>query len=120
MTDLPNSESFQALSASAAEGVSPAGDLPVLAEDDAETLSQPRRRRSFRFHFGVAFVLGFLLVAGIGTGVIYAWGKQYDGRVLPGGAVHLGDDGLIVAVTVLEITFLALVRSTCRPSAEMP
>jgi vancomycin resistance protein YoaR len=92
MTDLPNSESFQALNASTAEGVSPAGDLPVVVEDDAETLSQPRRRRSFRFHFGVAFVLGFLLVAGIGTGVIYAWGKQYDGRVLPG--VRIGTTAL--------------------------
>src|SRR4029077_1844563 len=53
----------------------------------------PPRRRSLAPRFGVSFVLGFLLAAGIGAGVLYAWGQQYDGRVLPGvrvGSTELG------------------------------
>ena len=55
--------------------------------------AQPRRRRSLALRFGVSFVLGFLLAAGIGAGVLYAWGQQYEGRVLPGvrvGSTELG------------------------------
>jgi len=71
--------------------------VPVLplaaAVTDAEPLAWPRRRRSLALRFGVSFVLGFLLAAGIGAGVLYAWGQQYDGRVLPGvrvGSTELG------------------------------
>ena len=55
--------------------------------------ARPRRRRSLALRFGVSFVLGFLLAAGIGAGVLYAWGQQYEGRVLPGvrvGSTELG------------------------------
>ena len=37
--------------------------------------------------------MGFLLAVGIGAGVLYAWGQQYEGRVLPGvrvGSTELG------------------------------
>jgi vancomycin resistance protein YoaR len=37
--------------------------------------------------------VGFLLAVGIGTGVLYGWGQQYDGRVMPGvriGSTELG------------------------------
>ena len=53
----------------------------------------PRRRRSLALRFGVSFVLAFLLTVGIGGGVLYAWGQQYEGRVLPGvrvGSTELG------------------------------
>ena len=60
---------------------------------DWEPTAPPRRRRSFALRFGVAFVFGFVLAFGIGAGVLYAWGQQYDGRVLPGvrvGSMELG------------------------------
>jgi vancomycin resistance protein YoaR len=63
----------------------------AVAEGAAPT--QPRRRRSLVLRFGVAFVLGFALVVAVGGGVMYAWAKQYDGRVLPGvriGSANLG------------------------------
>ncbi|HEV8545941.1 MAG TPA: VanW family protein, partial [Candidatus Limnocylindrales bacterium] len=58
-----------------------------------EAPARPRRRRSLALRFGVSFVLGFVLVVGIGAGVMYAWGEQYEGRVLPGvrvGSTELG------------------------------
>jgi vancomycin resistance protein YoaR len=68
--------------------------LPVAAAvTDAEPPARPRRRRSLALRFGVAFVLGLLLATGVGAGVLYAWGQQYDGRVLPGvrvGSTELG------------------------------
>ena len=71
--------------------------VPVLplaaAVTDGEPPARPRRRRSLALRFGVSFVLGFLLAVGIGAGVLYAWGQQYDGRVLPGvrvGSTELG------------------------------
>ena len=71
--------------------------VPVLplaaAVTDGKPPARPRRRRSLVLLFGVSLVLGFLLAAGIGTGVLYAWGQQYDGRVLPGvrvGSTELG------------------------------
>jgi len=68
--------------------------MPVVAATtDGEPTARPRRRRSLAVRFGVSFVLGFLLAAGIGGGVLYAWGRQYEGRVLPGvrvGSTELG------------------------------
>jgi vancomycin resistance protein YoaR len=58
------------------------------------TPSTPRpatgsRRRSLGLRFLVAFLLGIALVAGVGGGALYAYGQQYEGRVLPG--VRVGD-----------------------------
>ncbi len=71
--------------------------VPVLplaaAVADDEPPARPRRRRSLALRFGVSFVLGLLLAVGIGAGALYAWGQQYDGRVLPGvrvGSTNLG------------------------------
>ncbi|HEV8403122.1 MAG TPA: VanW family protein [Candidatus Limnocylindrales bacterium] len=68
--------------------------LPLTAAaTDGGPAARPRRRRSFAFRFGVAFVLGFLLAIGTGAGILYAWGQQYDGRILPGvrvGSTELG------------------------------
>jgi vancomycin resistance protein YoaR len=68
--------------------------VPVAAVvTDAEPPARPRRRRSLALRFGVSFALGFVLAAGIGAGALYAWGQQYEGRVLPGvrvGSTELG------------------------------
>jgi vancomycin resistance protein YoaR len=60
---------------------------------DGETPTRPRRRRSLALRFGVAFVLGFVLAAGVGVGAMYAWGAQYEGRVLPGVRIGTTDIG---------------------------
>ena len=71
--------------------------MPVVplaaAVADDEPPARPRRRRSLALRFGVAFVLGFVLAAGIGAGILYAWGQQYEGRVLPGVRVGSTDLG---------------------------
>ncbi len=71
--------------------------VPVLplaaAVTEGEPSARPRHRRSLALRFGVAFVLGILLAVGVGAGALYAWGQQYDGRVLPGvrvGSTELG------------------------------
>jgi vancomycin resistance protein YoaR len=75
-------------------GVDAVPTLPVVADvTGGEPPARPRRRRSLALRFGVSFVLGVLLAVGIGAGVLYAWGQQYDGRVLPGvsvGSTELG------------------------------
>ncbi len=80
-----------------ANATQPVDVVPVLplaaAVPDGEPPARRRRRRSLALRFGVSFVLGVLLVVGIGTGILYAWGQQYDGRVLPGvrvGSTELG------------------------------
>ena len=71
--------------------------VPVLPLAAAVTAAKPpappRRRRSLALRFGVSFVFGFLLAVGIGAGVMYAWGLQYEGRVLPGVRVGSTDLG---------------------------
>ena len=65
-----------------------------------EPPAPPRRRRSLVLRFGVAFVLGCLLAVGVGAGALYAWGQQYDGRVLPGVSVGSTDLGGLTAEQV--------------------
>ena len=50
------------------------------------------RTRRLLPRFLVAFVVGLLAVLAIGFGALYAWGQQYDGRVLPG--VRVGTTAL--------------------------
>ena len=68
--------------------------MPLAAAvTDGERPAPRRRRRSLALRFGVSFVLGVLLAVGIGAGALYAWGQQYEGRVLPGvrvGSAELG------------------------------
>jgi vancomycin resistance protein YoaR len=68
----------------------PAGDpdLAALVGGGDAVARPPRRRRSLAVRFGASFVAGVLLAAGVGVGALYAWGQQYDGRILPG--VHVG------------------------------
>jgi vancomycin resistance protein YoaR len=70
----------------------PAAAAPAAAVTDGEPAARPRRRRSHVLRFGGAFVLGFLLTVAISGGVVYAWGQQYEGRVLPG--VRIGSTDL--------------------------
>ena len=75
-------------------GVDAVPVLPLAAAvTDGEPPARPRRRRSLALRFGVSFVLGLLLAVGVGAGALYAWGQQYEGRVLPGvrvGSTELG------------------------------
>ena len=75
-------------------GVDAVPVLPLAAAVTyGEPPARPRRRRSLALRFGVSFVLGVLLAVGIGAGALYAWGQQYDGRVLPGVRVGSTDLG---------------------------
>lgn len=47
------------------------------------------RRPSARLSFGVAFVLGLVAALLLGVGALYAYDRQFSGRILPG--VHVGD-----------------------------
>ena len=69
--------------------VAAVAEPPVAPSVQGET---PRRRRSLALRFTFAFLLGVLLVVGVGAGGLYAWGQQFDGRVLPG--VHVGSTDL--------------------------
>ncbi len=65
----------------------------AAAVTEGEAPAPSGRRRSLALRFGVSFVLGVLLALGVGVGALYAWGQQYDGRVLPGvriGSTELG------------------------------
>jgi vancomycin resistance protein YoaR len=58
-----------------------------------EPASPTGRTRGLLPRFILAFVLGLIAVLGLGVGALYAWGQQYDGRVLPGvrvGSTELG------------------------------
>ena len=111
MTDLPHSAADPELAAlvrrdepidAAPADTSPTSEYGVeavqvapleAAVTDGEPAARPRRRRSLALFFGVSAVVGFVLTAGIGVGVLYAWGQQYEGRVLPGvrvGSTELG------------------------------
>jgi vancomycin resistance protein YoaR len=103
MTDQPNSTPDGATTISEPDAdtsptseavVDPVPVLPlVVPVTDGEPPAPPRRRRPLALRFGFAFVLGFMLAIGIGTGVLYAWGQQYDGRILPGVSVGSADLG---------------------------
>jgi vancomycin resistance protein YoaR len=63
-------------------GVDAVPVLPLAAVVPDGAAAPPRRRRSLVLRFGISFVLAFLLALGLGVGALYAWGQQYDGRVL--------------------------------------
>jgi vancomycin resistance protein YoaR len=98
MTDLPTSAPDAAGGAFTPHGEAPDVDaVPVVPLAAPVIGGEPpaprRRRRSLALRFGVAFVVGLVLALGIGTGALYAWGQQYEGRVLPGvriGSTELG------------------------------
>src|SRR5687767_12348389 len=46
------------------------------------TFVRPRPRRRSRFL--VAFLAGLLAALALGTGALYAWDQEYEGRILPG------------------------------------
>ena len=94
------------------DGVDAVPVLPLAAVvTEGDPPAGPRRRRSLAVRFGVAFLVGFLLAVGIGSGVLYAWGQQYDGRVLPGvrvGSTELGGLTREQAATQIENAYGSL------------
>ena len=91
MTDLTSTTATPVSDAAGPEPGTSAGDHAGAAT--GSLLAAPRKRRSFAVRFGVSFVLGVLLALGVGVGVLYAWGHQFDGRILPGvrvGGTELG------------------------------
>jgi len=51
---------------------------------DAPTLHTGRRLASGRARFAIAFVAGLAAALALGAGALYAFERQYDGRILPG------------------------------------
>jgi vancomycin resistance protein YoaR len=92
--DLTAGDAMPEVGADATERVDTVPVLPLAAAvSDSEPPAPPLRRRSLALRFGVSFVLGLLLAFSAGAGVLYAWGQQFDGRVLPGvrvGSAELG------------------------------
>ena len=75
------------------------GAAPAAGVPDAPTLAQAAvssptgvvarpvaapRHRGLALRFAFSFLVGVLLVVGVGGGALFAWGQQYDGRILPG------------------------------------
>ena len=65
-----------------------APDLPpIAATEDGSGPAEPHRP-SARLSFGIAFLLGLVAALLIGVGALYAYDRQFTGRILPG--VHVG------------------------------
>ena len=95
MTDVPFPDADLTANTATPDGETLGGDpQPVeTAVVGAETFARPRRGRRFALRFGLSFALGLVVAGGIGAGALYAWGLQYEGRVLPGvrvGSTELG------------------------------
>jgi vancomycin resistance protein YoaR len=94
LVSRPGDPDLAALVRPAPEPVAPAvapaaySVAPAIA---VVTARAPHRRRSLAARFAISFLLGIALVVGIGAGALYAWGRQYDGRVLPGVRVGATD-----------------------------
>jgi vancomycin resistance protein YoaR len=93
MTDLPNAIGDGTTDATATDIETPVPDPGLVVVTDHVVPDAPRRRKSLAVRFGASFVVGVLLAAGVGAGVLYAWGQQYDGRVLPGVSIGSTDLG---------------------------
>ena len=99
--EQPSSSAAPATGDGAAAGTDATGPVidavPVLPLAAAVTDGEPRHRLGAEDRSPSAsaslFVLGVLLAVGIGNGVLYAWGQQYDGRVLPGVRIGSTDIG---------------------------
>src|SRR5512141_382982 len=66
---------------------------PADAPEPADAPGAPEapeapRRSSVRVNFGLAFVLGLAAALLLGVGALYAYDRQFTGRILPG--VHVG------------------------------
>ena len=63
--------------------LAPAPEFEFESETGAES-----RRPSASLTFGLAFVLGLMAALLLGVGALYAYDRQFSGRILPG--VHVG------------------------------
>ncbi len=62
----------------------PAPTEAVPASPEPVAPPPSHRGRALGARFAIAFVLGALLVVGVGSAGLYAYGQQYTGRILPG------------------------------------
>jgi vancomycin resistance protein YoaR len=89
-------------------------------------------RPSMRLRFGVAFLVGLLISMALGVGALYAYDRQYEGRILPGvsiGGVDLsGFDPAAASAAIHQaydhlgegsITFRAEGKRTTIPYSEI-
>lgn len=65
----------------------PAANSPEPSSEPLRDANRPRRP-SARVSFGIAFVLGLVAALLLGVGALYAYDRQFTGRILPG--VHVG------------------------------
>jgi vancomycin resistance protein YoaR len=83
----------------------------MTTDTETETPAPSPRRRSLGIRFALAFLLGLILVAGVGGGALYAYGQQYTGRILPGvrvGDVDLSGQSAAGARSTLESAYASL------------
>jgi vancomycin resistance protein YoaR len=81
--DAPESPDPAAVPGPEADGLAELPDAPQADEPGGET-----HRPSARLSFGVAFALGLVAALLLGVGALYAYDRQFTGRILPG--VHVG------------------------------
>src|SRR5260221_12913721 len=67
--------------------LAPAPEFEFEFEFESETGAESRRP-SASLTFGLAFVLGLVAALLLGVGALYAYDRQFSGRILPG--VHVG------------------------------
>jgi len=68
-------------------------EIPATPDPEIRATPAPATRgRRLAMRFALSFLLGVAIVVGLGAGALYAWGRQYDGRILPG--VHTGTTDL--------------------------
>jgi vancomycin resistance protein YoaR len=95
----------------------------LLTAPPADTILMPdlvpesvdRRRPSARVRFGVAFLIGLLAALALGAGALYAFDRQYTGRILPGvrtGGVDLSGLTPAEAGVRLETAFASFGQGT--------
>jgi vancomycin resistance protein YoaR len=87
--------------------------VTTAADAIPATSAPPPRRPSRRVRFGAAFLAGLIAVMALGTGALYAFDQQYQGRVLPGvraGSADLSGLNPAAARRALEDAFTGLAR----------
>ena len=81
---------------------------PLFAFDPADEVTVARRRGRGVRRFFVAFLIGLIGILAIGAGGLYAYDRQFEGRVLPGvrvGAVDLSGLSPAAATERLNAAF---------------
>jgi vancomycin resistance protein YoaR len=92
MTDTNDADFADPAAPGGPETAAPESDgEPAGLLDDGFEPPEPRQP-SARISFGLAFVLGLVAALLLGVGALYAYDRQFTGRILPG--VHVGSADL--------------------------